>query len=102
MANWKNKRFFYSFIYLFIYLFYLLYFCIYLFIYLVFLRHPETLFAFEDLRINYYNNMVSRIKNSFRIWKSYKGMFIYICLCIYIVFDGFFLSFLFVFLPILI
>ena len=40
----------------------------------VFLRHPETLFAFEDLRINYYNNMVSRIKNAFRVWKSYKDV----------------------------
>lgn len=35
----------------------------------VFIRSPETLFAFEDLRVNYYHNMVDRIKES---WYKYK------------------------------
>eukprot|EP01095_Lingulamoeba_sp_RSL-Kostka_P006267 TRINITY_DN195_c0_g1_i1.p1 TRINITY_DN195_c0_g1~~TRINITY_DN195_c0_g1_i1.p1 ORF type:complete len:1110 (+),score=492.52 TRINITY_DN195_c0_g1_i1:3702-7031(+) len=38
----------------------------------VFIRTPESLFALEDLRVNYYNNMVSRIKYAFRQWKSHK------------------------------
>ena len=38
----------------------------------VFVRTPESLFALEDLRVNYYHNMVSRIKNSFRTWKAHK------------------------------
>jgi myosin I len=38
----------------------------------VFLRHPETLFAFEDLRVNYYHNMVSRIKQAFRTSRGFQ------------------------------
>ena len=30
------------------------------------------LFALEDLRVNYYHNMVSRIKNAYRNWKNFK------------------------------
>jgi len=40
----------------------------------VFLRHPETLFAFEDLRVNYFHNIVSRIKNAYRLWKTYRDI----------------------------
>ena len=40
----------------------------------VFLRHPETLFAFEDLRVNYYHNMVSRIKSAYRLWKNFRSV----------------------------
>eukprot|EP01100_Stratorugosa_tubuloviscum_P012323 TRINITY_DN580_c0_g2_i1.p1 TRINITY_DN580_c0_g2~~TRINITY_DN580_c0_g2_i1.p1 ORF type:complete len:1264 (+),score=732.79 TRINITY_DN580_c0_g2_i1:136-3927(+) len=39
----------------------------------VFLRHPETLFTMEDLRINYYHNMCDRIKNAYKNFKSFKG-----------------------------
>ncbi len=38
----------------------------------VFIRTPESLFALEDLRINYYQYMTSRIKNAYRNWKAYK------------------------------
>ena len=38
----------------------------------VFIRTPESLFALEDLRVNYYHNMVSRIKFAFRTWKNHK------------------------------
>jgi len=38
----------------------------------VFLKAPETLFAFEDLRVNYYHNMVSRIKTSYRTFRDHK------------------------------
>ena len=38
----------------------------------VFIRTPEALFGLEDLRVNYYHNMCSRIKNAFRQWKGYK------------------------------
>eukprot|EP01102_Stenamoeba_stenopodia_P010428 TRINITY_DN313_c0_g3_i2.p1 TRINITY_DN313_c0_g3~~TRINITY_DN313_c0_g3_i2.p1 ORF type:complete len:1264 (+),score=385.55 TRINITY_DN313_c0_g3_i2:434-4225(+) len=38
----------------------------------VFLRHPETLFTMEDLRVNYYHNMSDRIKNAYRNFKAYK------------------------------
>jgi myosin-1 len=38
----------------------------------VFIRHPETLFYLEDLRVNYWHNMTDRIKYAYRIWKSYK------------------------------
>lgn len=40
----------------------------------VFIKDPETLFHLEDLRINYWHNMVTRIKNSFRTWKTYKDV----------------------------
>jgi len=39
----------------------------------VFLKAPETLFAFEDLRVNYYHNMVSRIKTAHRTFKDHKN-----------------------------
>lgn len=38
----------------------------------VFIRTPESLFALEDLRVNYYHNMVSKIKYAFRTWKNHK------------------------------
>jgi len=38
----------------------------------VFIRTPESLFALEDLRVNYYHNMVSKIKFAFRTWKNHK------------------------------
>jgi len=40
----------------------------------VFIRSPESLFLLEDLRINYWNNMVNRIKFSFRTWKGFKSV----------------------------
>lgn len=40
----------------------------------VFLKSPETLFAFEDLRVNYYHNMASRIKSAYRIFKSFRDI----------------------------
>jgi len=40
----------------------------------VFIRSPESLFLLEDLRINYWNYMVNRIKYSFRTWKGFKGV----------------------------
>lgn len=39
----------------------------------VFIRTPESLFAMEDLRVNYFQNMVSRIKNAYRTWKAFKS-----------------------------
>merc|ERR1712137_606360 len=38
----------------------------------VFIRTPESLFACEDLRVNYYHNMVSRIKNAYRAFKAFQ------------------------------
>jgi myosin-1 len=38
----------------------------------VFIRSPETLFAFEDLRVNYYHNMVDRIKEAWYKYKYFK------------------------------
>merc|ERR1711862_620510 len=38
----------------------------------IFIRTPESLFALEDLRVNYYHNMVSKIKYAFRTWKNHK------------------------------
>jgi myosin-1 len=38
----------------------------------VFIRHPETLFYLEDLRVNYWHNMADRIKNAYIIWRDYK------------------------------
>lgn len=38
----------------------------------IFIRTPESLFALEDLRVNYYHNMVSKIKFAFRTWKNHK------------------------------
>jgi len=40
----------------------------------VFIRSPESLFLLEDLRINYWNNMVNRMKFAFRTWKGFKGV----------------------------
>ena len=40
----------------------------------VFLKSPETLFAFEDLRVNYYHNMASRIKSAYRIFKTFRDV----------------------------
>eukprot|EP01130_Rhizamoeba_saxonica_P002404 TRINITY_DN12207_c0_g1_i1.p1 TRINITY_DN12207_c0_g1~~TRINITY_DN12207_c0_g1_i1.p1 ORF type:complete len:1112 (-),score=281.88 TRINITY_DN12207_c0_g1_i1:48-3341(-) len=38
----------------------------------VFIKSPETLFLLENLRVNYWHNMVNRIKFSFRTWKDFK------------------------------
>jgi len=40
----------------------------------VFIRSPESLFLLEDLRINYWNNMVNRMKFAYRTWKGFKGV----------------------------
>eukprot|EP00003_Mantamonas_plastica_P033766 TRINITY_DN989_c1_g1_i3.p1 TRINITY_DN989_c1_g1~~TRINITY_DN989_c1_g1_i3.p1 ORF type:complete len:1045 (-),score=440.19 TRINITY_DN989_c1_g1_i3:1406-4540(-) len=38
----------------------------------MFLRHPETLFALEELRERYYHKMASRIQRCYRSWKARK------------------------------
>jgi len=37
----------------------------------IFIRHPETLFNLEDLRENYWHNIVNRIKNAYFTWKNF-------------------------------
>ncbi|KAL6066179.1 Myosin-1 [Balamuthia mandrillaris] len=39
----------------------------------IFIRHPETLFHLEDLRENYWHNIVDRIKNAYYTWKNFHG-----------------------------
>jgi myosin heavy subunit len=40
----------------------------------VFIRSPESLFLLENLRINYWNNMVNRMKFAYRTWKGFKSV----------------------------
>eukprot|EP00013_Stygamoeba_regulata_P022967 CAMPEP_0177645134 /NCGR_PEP_ID=MMETSP0447-20121125/9087_1 /TAXON_ID=0 /ORGANISM="Stygamoeba regulata, Strain BSH-02190019" /LENGTH=1250 /DNA_ID=CAMNT_0019147597 /DNA_START=285 /DNA_END=4037 /DNA_ORIENTATION=- len=40
----------------------------------VFIKDPETLWMLEDLRVNYWHNMVTRMKNAYRTFVSFKDV----------------------------